>query len=431
MRIVSPLALILAVSAVAAQETGSPTLSLQEAIRLALERNGNVAASALERTAAKARLLQTQASFFPTVTPQYSYTDSVANQFGSAGSFSGVTYRETTVDVRAEWLLFDSGQRLTSFRQAEANLRAARHDDRQYRRGIIYDVTAQYYEALRGQELLRVADAAVQRAKGVLEITKAQAEAGLIAAKETLQAEADLANAEVQRIQADLQRRVADTGLRVIIAWPETEPMPELEHPAEPAPSEALDPLSVYQERGLARRPDLMSAEENITILNEALKQADMDARVNYEVTASYSRRFEVDMGDQRRLSLYAMIPLFDAGRSREVRREARLSRDAAKERFTQQEKQVRAEIESAYLTYTLRSQSLTAASKALGAAELNYEAAVESRRLGAASLSEVIDAELALVTAETNLVQAIYDFYIGEVELTYVVGDPMAGELP
>jgi outer membrane protein len=156
-----------------------------------------------------------------------------------------------------------------------------------------------------------------------------------------------------------------------------------------------------------------------------------MDARVNYEVTASYSRRFEVDMGDQRRLSLYAMIPLFDAGRSREVRREARLSRDAAKERFTQQEKQVRAEIESAYLTYTLRSQSLTAASKALGAAELNYEAAVESRRLGAASLSEVIDAELALVTAETNLVQAIYDFYIGEVELTYVVGDPMAGELP
>ncbi len=63
----------------------------------------------------------------------------------------------------------------------------------------------------------------------------------------------------------------------------------------------------------------------------------------------------------------------------------------------------IQAVTESGYLELTLRASALRAAEVALKVARVNYEAAEEARRLGAASLSEVINAQLALVTANSK----------------------------
>jgi outer membrane protein len=90
----------------------------------------------------------------------------------------------------------------------------------------------------------------------------------------------------------------------------------------------------------------------------------------------------------------------------------------------------VTAEVEATVKEYTQNALLLEASNLALEAAQLNYNAASEAQRLGASDLIEVLTAQVTLVTAETNRVQALYDLLISEVRLDLVVGDPLPGEL-
>ena len=64
------------------------------------------------------------------------------------------------------------------------------------------------------------------------------------------------------------------------------------------------------------------------------------------------------------------------------------------------------------------------AADAALRAARLNYEAATASLRAGTGTIIDVITAQTLLVTAETNAVQATYDFYTNDARLHRATGE-------
>jgi outer membrane protein len=240
-----------------------------------------------------------------------------------------------------------------------------------------------------------------------------------------------LKNSEVSLIQAQQNARVAEADLRETLGWEPNRPLPELVPVPKPTPPAKIDPLTAYEEKAIAERPDLKSTSESIRAFNYSIRQAEYNSRVSYQLHGSYVRNFQEESSSDRSISFFASIPLFDAGRSRSIVRETKASRDAAQARFEQTERRVRSDVESAYLSYSLNIQALTAASLALEAAQLNYEAATEGRKEGAGSLTDVINAQLALVQAETNNVNAVYNFYIANAQLQFVSGAPMAGELP
>ena len=125
-------------------------------------------------------------------------------------------------------------------------------------------------------------------------------------------------------------------------------------------------------------------------------------------------------------------LPLFDGGRSRAAAQEARLAVDATKESLNQSERDALAEIESAYSEMSQNAQRVAAAKAALEAAKVNYEAAVEAQRAGAAGTNVVTvqTAQLSLVTAESNFVEALYDALISDVRLRVATGQAIPGEV-
>jgi len=94
-----------------------------------------------------------------------------------------------------------------------------------------------------------------------------------------------------------------------------------------------------------------------------------------------------------------------------------------------QLERNLYAELESALLTRLETIERLHAAQAALTAAQRNYEAARDALREGAGTLIEVLTAQLALVTAETNWVQAVYDSIVADLRLKLATGDPLPEE--
>jgi outer membrane protein len=108
---------------------------------------------------------------------------------------------------------------------------------------------------------------------------------------------------------------------------------------------------------------------------------------------------------------------------------EGRANVNASKALLDQSEKDARSEIEADFSTYSQDQLRLQSAELALKAAQLNYEAADGSQKAGAASLLDVITAQVSLVTAESNYIQATYDVLIAQLRLRLVTGLPMPGE--
>lgn len=402
------------------------TLSLQQAIELAKQSNGVVAAAVKELLAAQAAVREAYSAYFPTIIPSYTWSDTEEGT-GFLNRTGNLTFRDLSAD--ANWLLVDGGQRQYNLARSKNLASAAELSATWTLRQTLFAVVQQYYDVLRATELLRVADAEVERTKQILDSIRKRVELGDLPAKDILQAEADYANAVVNQIVRKNQMITASASLKAIIGWPPDTPLAQLEKPESLEPT--IEPMQLEQaiENGLAYRPDLEQARKRQAASRYNLLTAERNASFDWELSLRYTKGFDPDDEYGRTLRFTLSFPLFDGGFSRERVRQAKLALEAGELRLQQQIRDARSEIEAAFLSWQQNHERLAAAETALKAAELNYKAASESQALGAASILEVTNARTALVTAETNYIQAVFDYLISEVNLKLVTGRKLPGE--
>jgi outer membrane protein len=411
---------LLAVAAVNAQET----LSLEDALRLALQNNGLARAALAEIDAADARLAAARANLYPSIDISSSTT---RTRIEGGGAIADTTQRQNGFGL--EWLLLDNGQRELRIRQSSRTAEATRQSTRDTLRRVLFQTARAYYEVLRRKELLQVADTAVRRAETLLEVAKAQAEVGTAPQKDVLQAEADLANARVQQIQARNALRLAETDLKRLIGWDAQKPLPALTAPdAPPSPDPTLSVEQLWQ-RARLQRPDLRDAELRLQISRLGLDAARLNSLLRLQISARGFREYEPNSRTQGSLSIVASYPLFDGGLTRASLREAEASLQSAQFRLQQAERDAYAEVESALLSIREAFERLEASKIAVAAAQRNFEAAQESLREGVGTIVEVLTAQLALITAETNLVQATYDAAVADLQLRLATGERLPAE--
>ncbi len=398
-------------------------LSLERALQLAVQNNGLARSAFAERDAARARLDSARAGLFPSVDLSASSTRTRIEQ---GGLTTDTTLRQNALTL--DWLLIDNGARDLRIRQASRSAEATFWNTSNTVRSVLFQTARAYFEVLRRQELLRVADEAVRRAEILLESAKAQAEVGTAPAKDVLQAEADLANARVQQIQARNALRLAQADLKRLIGWDATQSLPELETVEEPTPSE-LPPFETLWETARRQRPDLRNAELSVQVARLGVDSARLNSILRLQVSVSGFREFDPQTRTQGRLQVIASYPLFDGGLTRANLREAEANYQSSLFRQQQTLRDAYAEVESAYLSVQETRERLTATAIALAAAQRNYDAARESLSEGVGTIIEVLTAQLALTTAQTNRVQATYDAIMAELQLKLAIGERLPQE--
>ncbi len=408
----------------AALACAQESLKLEDALRLALQNNGLARAALADADAADARLNAARANLYPSIDISSSTT---RTRIEGGGVNTDTTQRQNGFGL--EWLLLDNGQRELRIRQSSRSAEATRQNTRDAIRRVLFQTARAYYEVLRRKELLQVADTAVRRAETLLEVARAQAEVGAAPQKDVLQAEADLANARVQQIQARNALRLAETDLKRLIGWDALQPLPALDAPAAaPAPDPSISLEQLWQ-RARLQRPDLRNAELSLQISRLGLDSARLDSLIRLQISARGFREYEPNSRTQGSISVIASYPLFDGGLTRANLREAEASLQSAQFRLQQAERDAYAEVESALLSVRESAERLEASRLAVAAAQRNFDAAQESLREGVGTIVEVLTAQLALITAETNLVQATYDAAVAELQLRLAVGDKLPVE--
>lgn len=400
------------------------TLSMFQAIRLAEVNNGSIRSGIDAYRIARERRAQSFAAFLPTLTAGYNYN---SDRIQTSSGFNQNEGSNTT--LTANWNILDLGQRSNSFLSARRNEDAAYYSAYQNYRQILFNVQQQFIETLRSQQLEVVAKAQYDRAKTVYDQTIQSINAQVTPAKNKFQAAADLANAKVTELQARNQVISSSASLKALIGIPSSSTLPALTEIAAPDIAAMPSQLSDVQESGINRRPDLMSQRLSLEALRFDARLAAENAGLQFNLSASFSESWSSSRFESRYASLTLSYPIFDGGALRAQVREANLSVDGAIADLSQSEKNARSEIETAFLQLSQNKERLDAAEQALVAAQQNYAAVDDAYRLGASTIIDVLTASVSLVTAESNEIQAKYDFEESNLSLKLATGQKLYGE--
>ncbi len=424
--------LALAVGALCAFSFGqapasTSALTLEDALGLAIDRNGNLRSALADLRSSQSARRSAYGAFLPTLTPSYSLSTGRTNFQTGAGI--GGDGRQENADITLSWRLLDSGDRSTRFAESRAQVQVSEAQLQNQLRTILFAVHQRYYDALRAEEILRVRQAQQERAAKILDQTKTRVEVGDDAPINILQANADFLNARVEVLTANNRTATTRAELKAVIGWDVTEALPELARPG--GQPEAVPPTELEEafREATVRRPDVRSQLATIQSAKINIRQARIDGAVNFSLDANLRKNFAEDVFDRSNLQFTASIPLFDGRRSQETVRQRELVLESREAGLQQLLREVRAEVESAYVEFRQNQERLMAAQAALEAATKNFEAASESQTLGASDLIDVVTAQVSLVTAESNRVEAFYDFLISEVRWKLVTGQPLPGE--
>ena len=428
-------------------------LTLADAVAIALRQQPTEYLARTQITSANGQKAQARAQYFPTLTPTYQYQDTRDTFYGVPISGSGSTLptgtttgtqsldgvdvtRGSGADVIFKEILFDSGTRESVNAQARRTLDAARFGQLDARQQIVLNVTTQFYALLRAQDLVKVTEAQVARARQTVAQTQGQIDAGVAARADILQSKADLANAQVGLLQNGSSVRSAEAALKNAMAIETDAPLRlaplagdnALPPPPDPGPERTLDD---YVRQAYDARPDLRQQKSVVEVSKQSVKQARINAGVS--LAGSYVLTYQPTndvgaKGTNSQVLVTASYPLFDAGGARGAVRVAEAGRDADLDRLEQLRQTVRLDVEQSYYDRQLAVQRITLAQAAIDAAQASFDAATARRQAGVGTVLDITTAQVSLTQAQNGYVTAVYDFYDADARLRRATGQSDAG---
>jgi outer membrane protein TolC len=445
---------------------GSPparrTVSLPEAIDLALENNRDLAGARLELDGAEQRVREAWGSVFPVLNLNMSYArnlsvpgnflpriifdpdadpdELVAVKFGADNAWS--------LQLRAEQPLFEA----SAFIGVGAADRF-RGLQREVVRGRTISVTTRvklaYYAALLANEGVRLTENTVRRVRQTLEETRRMAEAGVSSSYDVLRLEVELANLEPGLRRSANAAEAAKRNLAVELAL---EDGGAVEVTGSLLDIELGDPVIAASNGGVSAAGTILSEARAVDLaienrsdirqlaLTEQLRVAELRAEQSdylpkltlfgtYSIAAQqngdpdFFGASDRQRSYGRQIGLQLSLPLFNG-----MKRPARTAQKRAViEQVRTQQELLRDRVESD--VRTLLDGVAEAHDRALAQrlarsqAGRGYEIARAQYREGVGSQLEVTDAENALRQSEFNYAEAMHDFLTARARLEEAVG--------
>ncbi len=402
--------LCLWVSAWAQDELPRP-LTLEDAMRLALERNPSVAAAQSDVQSRQAGLDQQKGRWWPRLTAGWDWRtqQSLPRPINiGGGTISLISQRTTTRDLALtlSQTFYQSGLS-EAINAAHQQVQASEASLENARRQLLRQVAATYHTILADRELAHVADDAVSASERHLELVNARIAAGTAAPADRLPVEAELADARYESVRTVNAVWQALAELQALLALPpETLPMlgeaPQLDY--------SHGKLENWVAEALAQRPDMIAQQHQVRAVGLNVTQAKIAAGVSLSVVgqASYGQYTGIS-GESWWVGAGVSFPLHDRQTQADVD-QAWANLQTARHRLSELELSVTREVAQAWYALGDASERVVAAEASVQAATTNLDSTREQYAAGIADIIEVTYAELNWRRARGQLVQARYD---------------------
>lgn len=294
------------------------------------------------------------------------------------------------------------------------------------RQDLALNVRNGFYNVLRSEAFVRVNEAAVAQSEEQLRVTQAQRDAGVASDFDVLRARTQLDNNRQALISARNQVNIGKNAFANLLGIDPSTPInPEVpDVPALPALGET--PLL---EQALRQRPEYLQADTNILLArkNTRLARRNLEPYVNVNLSGVLNGTSGVPSDDRASaaVGVTLTVPLYDGGATRAAVESARSGERQSLIQKDQFVRGIKAEVQQAIIAVrdanertSVAGQTVTQAREALRLANVRF-------RAGVGTQLEINDAQTALTQAETNEVNARYDYLSALARLSRAVGNP------
>jgi len=401
---------------------GATSVTLQDALRLALDTNEAVKIAGEGVEQARAGEGKALSNFLPALTLQSSYTRYSAEK--GSGGFIVQPESSSRVDVTLEMPLFEGGRNIAGRRQATLATTGSRIGLNAAREFLILQTSRAYYNLLKAVSGVEIEEAALKRAVERRKVAQARLDVGAVTRAALLRAEAEVAGAEAGTTRARAAHRDAISLLKRFIGGVDgdiTAVRPETLPAVSDGPEELI-------ERAYASRRDYRRAVINEEVSKEGINYSKGHFLPSLSLQGNYNWREQSPsttflLENSASAAIVLTYPIFEGGlrkaelsEARSVLREKGLERAALK-------RDIEVQVREAYNNMDALGALIESYKRQVAFAEEDYKMVFEQFKHGIATTVDVIDADATLIKAQRSLLNALFDHEVSKMELRYAVG--------
>lgn len=418
-------------------------LSLDEAIKIALQKNPNLIKLQNSLSGNQTQLKNAYGELLPSLGAQASWSWQRIDDAGSQQrNFLGeiVTIPPSTVENRSysagiggNVMLFNGLANYANINLQKDNLKATEYNIAKLKQNIVYQTSDFFYSVLNAEELMKVREENLKYFQKFYESVNERNKLGLVPVADVYSAQVQLGNAELALIQAQNDYDKLKNGLLTYLALNVMDDY-QLVDPF--AKDKTVDPNSYLKNFediqtlvnvALDNRFDFKSqqllvkaAESNLTIAKSGIFPT-LSADYSYGSGAIDINK----MFDRKsfRVGMTLSIPIFSNFSTENQIQQAEINKMNQHEDLLSLERQIKIEIKQGYNDLIAAKKSLDVASKNVLAAEENRKINLERYNLGSATILEVLQSDRDYIDAIRNKINNVYDFYRKYDNLNNVIG--------
>lgn len=420
-------------------------LTLQKAMEIALDKNYTVKQAQNNMESAQTGVTAAYGNFLPTVSFGSSWSG--GEQYVNGVPLGSSNVRSFSPGLSARMTLFDGFNNTATLTRAVSTSASTEYTLTRTRQSLVYRIQSDYFEVLRTERLVRVAEETVKYDIKQLERVKETARLGSSSIVNVYQQQAQLGLDEAALVQArnnyDIAKAnlLADISVEVtedyVIADPsipeeidktELERIAELSKDFPSLTREALDKRYDYlsaREQYNATEADVTSARSGYLPLIAASLGYGWNGRTILESpTTPYTSEFSnFKDNTSYNWSLSFSLPLFSGFQTNNIVQNRLVAKKNAEEGLRDTERRIQVDVKNSLLLMQASFKSYEAAVNSLQLQNQNLKINQEKYNVGSGTILDLLLAQNNYNTALSNKINSVYQYFKAKSALELSLG--------
>ena len=423
-----------------AQEKVS-SLTLKQAVTIALEKNPERKAALADTKAAAADVKDARSFLLPHVTfsetatrgndPVYVFGSKLRQQRFTTADFelnflnTPAPFNNFSTRFGGTWNLFDSFASWRGIHRAELAKEAVEHELKRADQGVVFNVVNAYDGVLLARKELEVAEQAVKTAQAILERSQTRVESGVAVESDLLNAQVRLASRKQELIRAQNNLSLARAELaRAMGISPDTEIEPAEILAERSLPQKSLDEL---EKQALEGRPDWkrIQSEEAAQQQSVSIAKSSFGPRVNAFADWEADNPTFVSGGGGNNwvAGIEIQVDLFQGGARRaKLQHEQAIQQKVAALKEAARDA-IRLEVRRAYYDFDTARQQVDVAKAAIAQAQESLRITQNRYESGVSTITDLLGAEEAASRSQADYWQMVCRYQTSYANLELAAG--------
>ena len=426
---------------------GQKKLSLDEAIKIALQKNTTLKTAENNIKVSESNVMVAYGNFLPSISASagwgWTRQQYAASGYQNTGSglipvsASKTETRSYSAGISSSLTLFDGLSNFAQLSQSKDNLESARYMLNNLKQNIVFQTISLYYAAENAREQMKVQEDNVKENQKNLETITERNKLGAATLADVYAQQVQAGNAELALIQAKNNYETSKSTLLSYLALNVLEDY-SLTDSLTPQENDILNTkltedysnLTQLVNQALSNRPDYKSAQLNF----ESAQSGITIARAGHLPTLTVSGGYNLNSNDYSLLkdnwrygvSLNLSLPIFAGFRISNSVQAAEVNELNSELTLNDLERTIKQNIQQTYLNLQAAEKSLDVNRTNIEAAQENQKIQEEKYSLGSSTLLDVLTAVSNYTQARSNYISAQFSyiqlseqlkFYLGELE--------------